>query len=147
MKRARVLLCAAGVLLIGYGAWGLLTPDRAPAFLRYLALFGLGIVGHDLLLAPVAIAVGALVARWTPPSLKGPIRGGLFVSLAVTLVALPFALGYGYRPDVPSALPYDYSRGLVVTLAGIWLGVAAVALLRAVRRRRHPNDQNVGGSI
>jgi hypothetical protein len=42
----------------------------------------------------------------------------------------------GRRPDVPSALPLDYGTGLLVTLAAVWLGVATVAVVRELTRRR-----------
>ncbi|MGH3716766.1 MAG: hypothetical protein ACRDT4_25400 [Micromonosporaceae bacterium] len=133
MRRALVVL---GVVLIGYGAVGLVTADRGPAVLRYLAFFGAGVLAHDLLLAPVALGVGVLVGRWAPTSLRGPVLAGLFASVAVSVVALPFVLGYGYRPDLPSALPHNYGRGLAIILAGIWLGIALVVLLRRWSRRR-----------
>lgn len=150
----RKVLVGLGVVLIGYGVVGLLTADRAPVVVRYLAFFAAGVLAHDLLLAPLALTAGVLVARWAPRGSLGLLVGGLFASLAVSVVALPFVLGYGYRPDLPSALPLNYGRGLLITVAGIWLGVALVAVARrlgVVRRlgvalagvarrlpRRHP---------
>ena len=135
MSRPRVLLIVAGAALIGYGALGLLTADRGPAALRYLGFVVAGVLGHDLLLAPVALAVGALVARRSPAGLRGPLLAGMFTSLAVALIALPLLLGYGARTDDPSALPLDYRRGLVITLTAVWAGVSAVGLSRWAWRR------------
>ncbi|MGH3739142.1 MAG: hypothetical protein ACRDT6_26615 [Micromonosporaceae bacterium] len=131
----RRVLVAVGVVGIGYGAVGLLTAERSPDVLRYLAFFGAVILAHDLLLAPLALAVGVLAGRLAPVGLRGPVLAGLFTSLAVGVVALPFVLGYGYRADVPSALPLDYGRGLLIILAGIWLGVAVTCTVRARLRR------------
>ena len=49
----------------------------------------------------------------------------------------PFVRRYGEVPTNPSALPNDYTRGLLIVLAAVWL--VAVALLvhagRSIRRR------------
>ena len=135
LPRVRWVLYAAGTALAGYGAYGLLTADRsAPlAWARFAALV---VVTNDLLLAPVVIAVGVLLVRAVPGGARAYVQGGLFVSGAVTLLALPFVLGLGRTPDLPSALPLDYGRGLIVILVAIWLGVAALAAVSALGRRR-----------
>jgi hypothetical protein len=59
------------------------------------------------------------------------------VSLAVSLVALPFVLGAGRDPANPSALPSPYEMGLLLIVGLIW-GVAVVRKGFARRwRRRH----------
>ncbi|MGH3727682.1 MAG: hypothetical protein ACRDTU_02900 [Micromonosporaceae bacterium] len=138
MNRLRILLCVAGTGLVGYGGYGVFTDERGPDAVRYAGFVAAGLLGHDLVVAPVGLLIGGLVARWSRPGLRGPLAGGLFVSVAVTLIALPLALGYGARPDDPSALPLNYGRGLLLTLAGVWIAVAVTAGLRVARRR--PRD-------
>lgn len=133
--RLRALLIVAGTVLIGYGTLGVLTAARGPDPLRYLGFLVAGVLGHDLLLAPVALAVGALVARRAPGGVRGLLLAGLFTSLAVGLIALPLVLGYGARPDDPSALPLDYGRGLLITLAAVWLGMSLIGVARWAWRR------------
>ena len=132
---SRWLLYAAGTAVAAYGGYGLLTADRsAPlAWTRFAALV---VVANDGLLAPVVIAVGALLTRAVPGTSRAYVQCGLFISGAVTLLALPFVLGLGRQPDVPSALPLDYGTGLLATLAAVWLGVATVAVVRELTRRR-----------
>jgi len=135
LPRVRWVLYAAGTVLAGYGAYGLLTADRsAPlAWARFAALV---VVANDLLLAPLVIAVGVLVVRAVPGGARAYVQSGLFISGAVTLLALPFVLGLGRRAELPSALPLDYGRGLIMILVAIWLGVGALAAVRALGRRR-----------
>ena len=137
MKTTRVLLCLIGASIAGYGVSGLLTA-ASPDLVHYLGFMLVGVAAHDLVLAPVSLGVGALLARRLSPGSRWAVLAGLFVSLAVTLIALPFALGYGKRPDDPSALPLDYGRGLMITLGGVWIGVLTVALARFGSRRIRP---------
>jgi hypothetical protein len=93
------------------------------------------LIGHDAVFLPVVIAVGAVIGRFVPVSARTIVRIALLVSLAVTVVALPFVGGRGRRPDEPSALPLNYGRGLVIVLAAVWLA-AGVALAAGWWRRR-----------
>jgi hypothetical protein len=137
-----VLLLAAGAGLAGYGVWGVVTAARAdlPGYAGFAVA---GVVGHDLLLAPVTLAIGALLARRAGYGLRGPLLAGLFASLVVALVALPFVLGYGKHPDDPSALPLDYSRGLLITLGGIWTGTLAAGLARWTSRHHRSGGRHI----
>jgi hypothetical protein len=144
----RRALGTAGVLMMGYAVIGaLFDPDaRRPGHLLFLA----GVVfGHDLVLLPAALLVGALAARRAPPGIRGPVRGGLFASAVVTLVALPFVLGYGRPADDPSALPRDYGRGLAIALGAIWLGTGLVLAWRLIYRSdigRRPSGEYDAGT-
>jgi hypothetical protein len=133
-----VLLGAVGIALVGYAAVGAAgTADIRPG---RQALFLLAVlVAHDAVLMPAFLLAGYLVGRHVPASWRASVQGGLIATAALGLVALPLVLGYGYRPDNPSALPRDYGRGLLVTLAVVWGITVAVRLARQgwVRVRRH----------
>lgn len=123
---ARGLLIAAGALAMVYALFGTLTdPDLKIG--GVLLFLGIVLVLHDGVLMPLVIGVGALLTR-APPL----IRAAMVVSLVVTLVALPFVLGYGRSPDNPSVLPLPYGNGLALILVAIW--TTTLALL-AIRRR------------
>jgi hypothetical protein len=130
MRAARVCLVALGLGAIWYAVSGIASdPGARPmGHLRFLATV---LIGHDLVVLPLALAVGAVVSRWAPGWARGPIHAALFASATVAVVALPFVLGVGRAPDNPSALPIHYGRGLLVVLAVIW----AVAAVAAIRRR------------
>jgi hypothetical protein len=134
MRTLRVLLCVAGVGVAGYGVSGVVTAtaDDLPYYVGFALA---GVAGHDLLLAPLTWGVAALLAWRLPAGLRGPVSAGLFASLAVAVIALPFLLGYGKRPDTPSALPLDYRHGLLITVGGVWIAVLALTFARAVSRR------------
>lgn len=95
-----------------------------------------GALAHDLIIAPVVILLGVLVGALVPPVYRPAVRGGLIVSGAVTLIALPLLLGKGRQADNPSHVPLPYGRNLLLILAVVWAVVAALCLARALRA--HP---------
>ncbi len=145
-RRVRVALVAAGLVVLLFGVVGLATDAMGPHPAKYLEFALAGLVGHDALLVPVGLAVGALAGRLAAPRWRGLVRGGLFASAAVLLVALPLVTGGGRTTTNPSALPLDYPAGLVVTLVAVWAGTAAIGALRAVRSRRGGMDTDETGT-
>ncbi|MFF7048105.1 hypothetical protein ACFY94_06980 [Streptomyces griseorubiginosus] len=124
MRTLRVAVGAAGVALMGVGAFLLREAGDVPNVLVWLA----GAVAlHDAVVAPVVLLAGLLLVRG---GVRGPVRGGLLVAGALTVVALPVLLRPG-RTANPSVLPLDYPRNWLIAL-GL---VAAVTVLWAVGRR------------
>ena len=138
MRTLRITLGLLGTAAIGYAVFGIATDPGARPFgqLRFLATV---LIGHDLVLMPIAVAIGAAVRRWAPGWARGPISAALFASAIMSLVALPFIVGNGHAPDNPSALPLHYGRGLLVALTTIWLVAAVTAIPGARRARRRPS--------
>lgn len=144
MRAARLSLGAVGLAALAWGVWGTVNDPRAnPVGAAAFALIVL--FGHDLLVLPVAIGLGALLTRRAPARVRGPLQAGLFVSAVLTVVALPFIIGTGTSPDNPSALPLNYGRGLLIALAAVWAGVAGVLGWRCADARRevpHGDDED-----
>lgn len=126
----------AGAGIVGYGlagAWADRADTRPADLVVWLA--GSGLV-HDALVAPAVVAA-ALATRWLPVVARLPVRLGLAASALLTLLFWPVVRGWGRSPSVPSALPLDYGRHLLLVLAGVWLAVGAVVVVRvAVRTAR-----------
>ncbi|MBB5788552.1 hypothetical protein [Jiangella mangrovi] len=126
----------AGAGIAGYGlagAWGDRADTRPADLVVWLAGSG---VAHDALVAP-ALIVAALATRWLPVAARLPVRLGLALSALLTLLFWPVVRGWGRSPSVPSALPLDYGRNLLLTLAVVWLAVGAAVVARR-RRGRAP---------
>ena len=134
----RRLLIGLGAVLVGWGFYGLYTAPRHPQPVPWLTFFvGAGVL-TDLIVTPVVVLVGVVVARLAGARWRPYVASGLVTSGVILLVGLPLARGYGRRSDNPSILPLDYTRGLLVTLALVWAGVAvagAMSLTGAARRR------------
>lgn len=142
MKR---LLYLAGAVLVVWGAYGLATTTRHPRPGPWLAFFLGGVAAHDGLVVPLVIAIGVVVARLAPVRLRPYAVSGLILTGVVGLLAFPFVRRYGARSDNASILPLDYTRGLLVTLAAVWIGVLAVAVTRESLRRGATGSGTAGG--
>lgn len=133
-----------GLVAVGWGAYGLLTAAMGPSLPSYVVFFGLGIAAHDLLLAPLGVAIGWLVVRYAPAAVRAPAQVALFGSGVAILAAFPFLTGIGVTADVPSALPYDYRARVGVLLAVLWLAATLWAVYRLVGARRAPASASAG---
>ncbi|EXG81557.1 hypothetical protein [Cryptosporangium arvum] len=144
MRLVRAVPALLGTAILLYGMLGLLGASGPSPLGRWLLVVVVGWLAVDAVLTPVVIAAGRLLRRLLPdrpgdrPGRRGAVRvlvgAAAAVSGVLTLVALPLVDGGGRDASVPSALPLDYGRGLVLLLAAGWLGVGvAVAVL--LRRR------------
>lgn len=139
----RGLLGAAGLALIGIGAWRV---AELPDPVGVVVWLGGALVLHDGVIAPLVLGVGlgvavALPAGWP----RGVVRGALVAGGVLVLVTLPVLVRPGVAPNA-TALPLPYGRNLllvlggVVAVAGVWIVCRAVAgaLPRAphLKRRR-----------
>jgi predicted neutral ceramidase superfamily lipid hydrolase len=131
MKTVQRALISVGVLAMAYAVYlALRSPDFHP--LGEIPFLAVVLIAHDGLLLPAAIVLAAALGRFVPQTYRGVIYLALFSSLVVSLFALPFALGHGRRTDTPSALPLNYSLGLLICLALIWAAAISTLLVRAL---------------
>jgi hypothetical protein len=131
----RWLFLLPGLAAVVYGGHGLLTAGRRVPLASWGAWFLGSALLHDLVIAPVWIGLGWLAARFLPRPARPPVVLAAAVTGVLTLVALPFVLGYGADPINSSFLPRAYGRNLLVVAAVVWVVAAAWAVL-AVRRAR-----------
>lgn len=131
MKAIRVLVGVAGVALMGVGSSLLMGVGDLTGVLVWL---GGAVVLHDALIAPLVLLVGLVLVRG---GVRGPVRGALMVSGALTMVALPVLLRPG-RPANSSVLPLDYSRNWLIALVAVTTVTALVLAARRFAHRRRP---------
>ena len=96
--------------------------------------FGVWFVGldlaHDLLLAPMVVAIGWSVARAVSPRWKAPTQAGLILSGTVLLIAWLPLNETAAGTNNPTIQPNDYRTATLVLLIGIWASMTGWALLR-----------------
>ncbi|MEU1420743.1 hypothetical protein [Kitasatospora sp. NPDC005751] len=121
---------AAGLALIGYGLYGLLT-DVYLTDPAQVLVWGIGaLVLHDGVWLPLLCLVGAHLAR-------GPVlRGWLVVAAAVTAVGLPAVLRADDDHGNSSLLPLPYLRNWLAVLAATAVLALLIGLVRRWRRPR-----------
>lgn len=115
---------AAGWGLIAWGLRGVFAHrvDTRPG--QLLRFFATGLAAHDLLLAPVVLAAGIVVARTVPGRWRSPVQAVLLMAGTAALYAYPLVRGFGHRLGNPTSLPRNYGAGL-----GIVVGVVCAAVL------------------
>jgi hypothetical protein len=131
----------AGWALVGFGVVGLARGrDGLGGAFRVGLWVSAGHAAHDLVVAPLVLTVGLLVARAIPRPGRMPVQMGLVASAIAVAVAYPALRGFGRKTGNPSVLPLDYRTALLTVLAAIWvfvaLWIAAVAERRSARRLR-----------
>jgi hypothetical protein len=131
----RWLFLLPGLAAVAYGAQGLLTAGGRVPLASWLTWFLGSALVHDLVIAPLWIGLGWLAARVLPLAARPAVVVAAAVSGVLTLVALPFVLGFGADPVNPSFLPREYGRDLLLLVVAVWL-VAAVWAAVAVHRAR-----------
>jgi hypothetical protein len=124
----RTALGAAGLALMAVGLYLLVTGGQFKGVALWLAG---AVVLHDLLVAPLVLAVGLLLALLPA---RGLLRGALVTAGCLTVIALPVLLAPG-TPHNPSVLPLDYPRNWLLTLAAVAAVTAAVLVARRLRGR------------
>jgi hypothetical protein len=126
----------AGSALVAFGLRGLLEnePRGASSALRWLVGSALVL---DLLVIPLAAAIGWGLHRVLPAWTWPVVRAALGISAVLIVFALPLVLDQGGTPGNATVRPRDYEQGLLVALAWTW-GIAAAWLVVLRVRRRTP---------
>lgn len=130
----RWLFLVPGLAAVGYGAVGLLAAD-VPLGAWTTWFVGSALL-HDLVIAPVWIGLGWLAARVLPRPARPAAVVGAAVAGVLTLVSLPFVLGFGADPDNPSFLPHDVGRNLLLIVVAVLLAAAVWGTVATLRARR-----------
>lgn len=124
------ITAAVGWAVIGWGVFGVFSNslDTRPSNLAKFVVGGALL--HDLLIAPVVILAGVLVARAVPARARGPVQAALVISAIVALFAWPLVRAYGLAANNPTSLPHNYGRNLLVVLGVVWAVAGGAVLLK-----------------
>lgn len=133
-RTARLALGALGLGVLAYGGYGLLTSRLIsdPAAVGKWLIGGL--IGHDVLLAPVVFLLCAIAYRITDARWRGRLAALLLIGGSLVLISIPALLRQG-RNRNPTVLPLDYARNLGLLLAVLVAAMALYGGIDAIRRR------------
>ena len=136
MLVARVLLVAAGIGVLVYGAGRVLLQTPPPSLL----LLGIWLVAavaiHDGLLSPLVVAVGAGLRRLVPDRGRTFLQFALIAGGLVTVVAVPLIVFRGSQPPSKALLLQDYGAHLTWLLGLIAAGTLIAYAVRVARDRK-----------
>jgi len=128
---------AAGAGLVAFGLRNLVAEQREA--LRSIGTWFVGgALALDLVLVPVAAALGWGLKRLIPAAAWPAVRTALFTSVVLIGFALPLVTHQGGKPDNPSLRPRNYGAGLTWSLIVVWAAAATVAVVAVVRARQAP---------
>jgi hypothetical protein len=136
-KGFAVAMVIGGATML-YGIWGLLVNARDTNPTEWAKWFIGSLVVHDFIVAPLVFLIGWILSRTLPAGIKAPIQAGFIASAIITAASWPLLRRYGANERNPSALPNDYTRGLLLVLSVVWIAVLLSEgwKLIAARRRR-----------
>ena len=97
-QRVRLLLITTGVLLILVGAYAFVGAEPVGHWLRVVLWLAAGVVVHDVVVAPLALALGAgVLGRVTHPVVRRLLRAALLLLTATVVVGVPMLATGGLR--------------------------------------------------
>jgi hypothetical protein len=126
MRTVRGLLVVAGVACGVWGLWLMRDFTREQLTSEAFWLAG-GVVLHDAVLAPLAVAIGWIAARVLPAGLRRTSATACLVWGTLTVAFLPVLSGQGGKAGNDSILgrPYGWSWVVMTVLLLVWAWVAA----------------------
>lgn len=126
---------AIGWAVVAYGVRGMFHHhvDTRPTNLA--RFFVGGALLHDIVVAPAVTLLGVAVARAVPASIRAVVQGALIVSGVLVLFSWPLVRGYAHILHNPSSLPRNYTESLLIVLAVVWAGAAALSVIGRRYRR------------
>lgn len=136
-----MLLGGAGIALLLYGAWRMLTQLDGQQLERIAIWLVAAVALHDGVLAPVTGGVGLLTGR-IPARARAYVQGALAAGALVTAVAFVYVRAARVpQPAQKALLRQDFTRNLSVLLAVVAVGAVLLYLLRVARDHRR-SDRN-----
>ncbi len=125
----------AGWVLIAWGLRGALhhhIDTRPPEMARFVVG---GVILHDLVFAPIVIAVGYGLSRTVKGRWRAAVQAALFISGCAALFTWPEVRDYARVLHNPSSLPHNYTANLLIVCGAVWAVTAVVAAVTALARR------------
>jgi len=139
MTRGRIVLGGAGISLILFGAFRLLTEIAVPALEGLAIWLVVAVALHDGVLSPVVALAGRVLHRVLPPRLGRYVSGALVVGVGVSVITVPLVWRQGTQPAAKALLQQRYAVHLGWLWAAIGLGAALLYAGHVVRdARRRP---------
>jgi hypothetical protein len=119
LTATRVILMGLGLALGAYGA--VLVWENPPVIImRILVWAAVGVILHDMVFAPLCVALGFAGRRLIPGKWWPPVAVAAFCSAVLVFLAIPVFAKPGMRPDNMTVLDRDYPLGLWISLSIVW---------------------------
>ena len=136
MRNYRIALGVAGLLLLTFGAFRLVTEMDASDLFVLVLWLAAAVALHDGLIAPITVGTGVALTG-VPPHARHYLQGALVVGALITIIAIPLIGRRGTQPESKAILLRDYGVNLALLL-GMTAAIALVLYaLQVVREHRN----------
>lgn len=138
MKAWRIILAVAGIALLGFGVFRLLSEIPTHSLLVLAVWLAAALVIHDAILEPSVVGVGWLLRRYIPDRGRRYLQVALIIIALITVITLPMIFLRGSQPAAKALLLRNYGVNLIIII-GI-LGMVSLILyaVRVARDARPP---------
>ncbi|MGI4894460.1 MAG: hypothetical protein ACRYF3_05030 [Janthinobacterium lividum] len=144
----RTVLLLLGVSAVGWGVWSVWNSFLRKEWWPIVRWAVGGIIVHDVILAPVALAVGFLVLPRVPRHWRDPLRGAVLAVATFAVLTIPLLVSPSprYNPTVvPTSAGVSVAVALGVPIAGAVITITIGSLLRRRRARADDGADSAGG--
>ncbi len=136
MTAIRVALGGLGLAAVAWGAW-LLADEGTDRLLSAAIWVAGGIVAHDLVLAPVVVAIGVVAAKIVPAGARAVAAVAFLLWGTLTIAVANVLLDVGGKPGLDSLMNRPYVAAWLVLTGLVIAGTVAIGAV-GVRRRPDP---------
>lgn len=138
MKAWRIILAVAGIALLAFGVFRLLSEVPTHSLLILAVWLVAALVLHDALLAPSVVGLGWLLQRYVSDRGRRYVQIALIMIALVTLIAIPMIFLRGSQPAAKALLLRNYGANLIVIIGILTIASLILYAVRVTRDGRHP---------
>jgi len=138
VKAWRIILVLAGLLLLAFGVFRLLTEIPTGSLIKLGIWLLAALIIHDILISPAVVGVSWTLRRTVPDRGRRYLQWALIMVAVLTVIALPMIVLRGSQPPVKALLLRDYAANLALLIGLIALVTLLIYGVRVARdRHRH----------
>jgi hypothetical protein len=138
VKAWRIILAVAGIALLAFGVFRLLSEIPTHSLLILAVWLAAALVLHDAVLAPSEVGVGWLLRRYVPDRGRRYVQVALIMIALVTLIAIPMIFLRGSQPAAKALLLRNYGVNLIVIIGILAVVSLILYAVRVARDGRRP---------
>jgi hypothetical protein len=135
VKVWRIILAVAGIALLGFGVFRLLSEIPTHNLVILTVWLAAALVIQDAILAPSVVGVGWLLRRYVPDCGRRYLQVALIMSALITVIAAPMIFLRGTQPAVKALLLRYYGFNLILIIAIVGVISLILYTVRVVRDR------------
>lgn len=133
MKAARLVFGAAGIALLTFGVFRLLTQIGWPTLIGIATWLVLALIIHDGLVSPLIIAVAVVLRRLVPDRARRYLQFALIAGAMITVIAVPMIIRRNSEPPEKALLLQPYGLNLTIILVALGVATLTAYAIRVAR--------------